>query len=488
VSLRLGWIAACCASTAGCLFAPARPAGDGEDGSVPDGGAGGLAQVAYIKTGAPSMGDRAGYAVALSGDGLTLAVGVPDEDGSGQEIDAPVDEATMNAGAVYVYAYDGLRWTQQAYVKPGGTVAGLRFGSAAALSANGNTLVVGAPGVSNDTGIAYTFVRTGTSWSQQGVLINLVGDEGDRFGASVAVSADGSIAVVGAPSEDSNSETVTTDNMAMDAGAAFVFERSGQAWGMPTYIKDSVIGAGDQFGSSVAIAGDGATLAVGSLGDDTGGATNGGAMVVFIRQPGWALQATLQETPGQDSRNLGNAIALSGTGDLALTGAVGDAGDADGFDGSDIGSRLRSGAAYLHGRVGTPGPKTASVEASNPGLNDLFATSVALSRDATTFLAGAGFESSNATGIDGAQDNDDAPNAGAAYLFTAEAPRQQLAYVKASNALAGDSFGFAVAISDDGGTFAVGAPLEDGGASGVNGDQAPDATASNSGAVYVFRR
>lgn len=100
-------------------------------------------------------------------------------------------------------------------------------------------------------------------------------------------------------------------------------------------------------------------------------------------------------------------------------------------------------------------------------------------------------EDSDATGIDGPQNNDtsDNVNSGAVYVYTRDpnGTWQQKAYVKASNTGVGDFFGHAVALSGDGATLAVGALLEDGAAAGIAGAQDDDG-ASNSGAVYVYTR
>ena len=99
---------------------------------------------------------------------------------------------------------------------------------------------------------------------------------------------------------------------------------------------------------------------------------------------------------------------------------------------------------------------------------------------------GARREGSAATGINGDQASNAVSDSGAVYVFTRSGSTwSQQAYVKASNTDASDWFGFAVALSADGNTLAVGAYREDSAATGINGDQASNA-ASNSGAVYVY--
>jgi hypothetical protein len=123
-------------------------------------------------------------------------------------------------------------------------------------------------------------------------------------------------------------------------------------------------------------------------------------------------------------------------------------------------------------------------KASNPGTDDAFGYTIAVSGD--TLAVGAYLEGSAAIGIDGDQANNDASRAGAVYVFVRTgAAWSQQAYIKASNTGAGDNFGRAIAL--DGDTLTVGAPLEDSSATGINGNQSDNAT-NGAGAVYVFVR
>ncbi len=249
----------------------------------------------------------------------------------------------------------------------------------------------------------------------------------DEFGYSVAVSGD--TVVVGAPAEDSNATGVNgnqTDNSAVDSGAAYVFVRSGVTWTQQAYLKASNAGANDVFGGSVAVSGD--TIVV--------------------------------EAQGEDS----NATGINGN-------------QADN-------SAVDSGAAYVFVRSGVVWNQQAYLKASNTGGGDNFGFPVAVSGD--TVVAGAVWEDSNATGINGNQADNSAYAAGAAYVFVRSGVMwSQQAYLKASNTGVLDLFGHSVAVSCD--TVVVGAAEEDSNATGINGNQA-DNSASNSGAAYVFVR
>lgn len=157
-----------------------------------------------------------------------------------------------------------------------------------------------------------------------------------------------------------------------------------------------------------------------------------------------------------------------------------------------------SGAVYVFTSVTGLGIEQAFLKASNAestyacdtetgqttGIGDSFGAAVAISGN--TIAVGAPAEASAATGIDGNQDDNSAPEAGAVYIFERnEGAWAQTAYIKASNTDAGDRFGFAVSL--DGDTLVVGAEREDSAATEVDGDE-DDNSAEEAGAVYVFER
>ena len=143
-----------------------------------------------------------------------------------------------------------------------------------------------------------------------------------------------------------------------------------------------------------------------------------------------------------------------------------------------------SGAAYVFTRSGTVWSQQSYLKASNTGTNDSFSHAVAISGD--TVVVAAPFEDSNATGVNGDGANNSAGDSGAAYVFTRVGTNwTQQAYLKAGNSGASDNFGLSIGI--DGNTAIVGAPSEDGAATGVNGNAAND-LAPYAGATYVFVR
>jgi hypothetical protein len=429
-------------------------------------------QVAYIKASNPGMFDHfgeggaldghIGNAVAVSGDGNTIAVGAQHESSSARGVNGNQNnDDAYNSGAVYVFTRNGGSWTQQAYVKASNAGNGDHFGNAVALSADGNTLAVGAfwessaaTGVNGNqdnnsipqAGAAYVFTRRGGTWTQQAYIKasntgnagegDLPG-EGDQFGFSVALSDDGNTLAVGAPSEDSSASGINgnqKDESALTAGAVYVYTRSGTAWTQQAYVKSEatpMATAGDQFGYSVALNADGNTLAVGVY-DEGGSGRSANAPIDAMRNG--------------------------------------------------------SGAVYVLVRKGTTWMREGYLKTWNSEGGDSWGVSVALSGDGNTLAAGAQNEDSAAQGINGNQKDESGEEAGAVYLFARSgAMWAQQAYMKGSNTQAYDEFGGSVALSRDGRTLAVGARGEDSGATGVNGNQA-DNSVDESGAVYVFAR
>ncbi len=376
--------------------------------------------------------------------------------------------------------------SQEAYIKASNTAAGDAFGYSTALSSDGNTLAVGAPGANGTVGAVYVYARTNGAWSQQAYLQPPDTIVGLWAGFSVALSADGNTLAVGAPRPG--------DEV---GGTVYIYERSGTTWSIATaFRKDDfyfdMYSTG--FGWSVALSGDGSTLAVGAPLEQYYGDS-------IVPVPGLYL------APGHQ---FGGVYVLQRTG------------------------ATWSGAYWSTGA--TAGATLAYVKYPNPGpvYEPRFGWSVALSRDGGTLAVGATglaptcycngevfvytgsgnvwtyqamlVSSDSTEGIDFGWSvalNDDGnalatgaphgPGAGAASVFSrTNGSWSPQAYLSASNAGASDGFGLSVTLSADGNALAAGAIGEDSALTGITAGSPNEAATGNgapdSGAVYAFTR
>lgn len=405
------------------------------------------AQQAYIKASNTDSSDSFGENISLSADGNTLAVAAILERSNATGIDGDqTNNSVSTAGAVYIFSRTGNSWSQQAYVKASNTDLADVFGWAVSLSADGNTLAVGANGED-----------------------------------SAATSIDGNQA----------------DNSARESGAVYVFTRSGNSWSQQAYIKGSYNNADDNFGAAVSLSASGDMLAVGATRGDTAGglATEDmGSVYIFTRNiASWSQQAHITQTT-RAGDFFGAAVSLNAEGNWLAVGVPRDDSDATGIGGdSTPGPNINDdyGAVYMYKRTGNLWTAEAYIKASNAGASDNFGSAISLSGDGKSLAVGALNEASIATGIGGDEHNDMGGGLlGAVYLFQLkEGTWSQQAYIKARyNNLHGAGsgyFGQSVSISDNGEALAVGAPTENSDATGVNSE--PGASQIiYSGAAYLY--
>lgn len=221
-------------------------------------------QNAQLKASNVGENDAFGRSLSLSADGKTLAVASTGEDGDATGING--DQSNDNAsdsGAVYVFVRENNAWIQQAYIKASNTATDNGFGISLSIASNGGTLAIGAKG--DDGGTVFIFRREGNSWSQSSYLKGSNTEADDAFYV-VDLSADGQTLAVGAPGEDSAAVDINgdqTDNTTQDAGAVYVFSVENGEWVQQAYVKASNSEAGDEFGALISLSADGNTLAVG---------------------------------------------------------------------------------------------------------------------------------------------------------------------------------------------------------------------------------
>jgi len=311
------------------------------------------------------------------------------------------------------------------------------------VAVSGNTALVGAPQANVGgyvyVGAAYVFVRSGTTWSQQAKLTASDGATGDVFGHGVAL--DGDTALIGAPGADIG--------LLSNAGAAYVFVRSGTTWSQQAKLTASDAAPGDWFGYSVAL--DGNTALIGADTASLPGKTSAGAAYIFSRSgTTWTQQAKLTASDAAAWDHFGYAVALDNY--TAVIGA---------YQG-DKGETADTGAAYVFVPGATTWIQQAKLTASDAAAYDWFGASVAVSGD--TALVGAPFADAGGKST-----------AGAAYVFTRSGTTwSEQAKLTASDASVDDQFGGAVAISTA--TALVGARAAD-----VGGQV-------DFGVAYVFTR
>lgn len=232
-----------------------------------------------------------GRSVALSEDGSTAVVGAPRENG--------------NSGAVWIYTRAGSSWTQATELASPEQGQNRHFGVSVAVSANGDTIAVGAPLL---RGRVWVFARSGSSWAPVGSALAGAGEEGEAFfGHSIALSADGETVAVGAPGDNGKH------------GGVWIFARAGSGWAQQ---GAKITGADEvsegRFGSSVALSGDGRTALVGGRGNENG---LGAAWIYSQTGSGWAQQGPMLTGARQASEGFGYSVALSADGASALVGA-----------------------------------------------------------------------------------------------------------------------------------------------------------------------
>lgn len=466
----------------------------------------------YLKASDSGEDFQFGTAVAVSGDGNTMAVGAVGETSASKGINSVPSGNAPYSGAVHVYSRSATGWKQQAYVKASNTAEGAQFGGSVALSKDGNLLAVGAPGESSaakgingdqndrsidDAGAVYLFTRNGTMWTQQAYVKasnTFATDTGYAFGTALALSADGKTLAVGSAAEASNGWGVNgnqTDHSAQDAGAVYTFVYDGNNWSQQGYLKPwNTTAGGGLFGYAVGLSGNGDTLAVGAQNED---ATRGG-VYVFRRAHGvWSQETRFPDAPNAEGDDqLGCSVAISDDGNTIVSGACEEDALLVGIQpptagGNDRSTDVSTGAAYVwvHGADGRWSLQT-YMKSFNTRVNDQFGWSLAMSGDGNTIAVGAHYEDSGAKGINGDMTDFSMEDAGAVYIYTRSGNTWvPTSYVKPSNTEATEEFGTPVAISTDGKVLVVGATKENRDAKGING-RPTGKHVTNAGAAYVY--
>jgi hypothetical protein len=278
-------------------------------------------QQAKLVASNPSAYDKFGYAASISGDGSYAIVGADGE-----------DTTASGSGAAYVYVRSGTSWSQQQMLKATDAGANHNFGHSTYMSTDGTYAIIGAYDGDNTAGNylgkAYIFTRSGSTWSQQAKLTASDAAAGDKFGYTVAINDDGTYAIVGTPYQDTGGS---------DAGAAYIYVRSGTSWTQQAKIQSSDIQASDNFGYTVSISGDGSHVMVGAEKEDTTGNDAGSAYIFKRSGSSWSQIKKLQAADAAADDKFGHSVSIaSSDGTYSIVGANGE--DAGGSN---------AGAAYI---------------------------------------------------------------------------------------------------------------------------------------------
>jgi len=412
-----------------------------------------------------------------------------DETLTQEEIDAlQLFETIAFAGSANVYVLEDGLWELQQLLKAANIDAGDSFGTDVVISDDGNTLVVSAlnedsnaTGVDGDSsnndesnsGAVYVFKRDDTGvWTEVAYIkpSTVQGGEtdgSDLFGSFLALSGDGTVLAVSAWYEDSSSMLVggdQSDDSAVNAGAVFIFRELAGVWSQDAYLKPLNTGAGDLFGSSLAISSAGDRLAVGALKEssDASGididnnafndnSPDSGAVYIFDYSGSWMQSAYIKSSAPNDGDEFGAALALNAAGDVLAVSALNEDGGSSGVAGNPAdNSILSTGAVYVFDNSGGAWSQSAYLKASNADPVDEFGHIVRLNATGDRLLATSIREGSRSSGINGGQELDDFVASGAGYLFINDGGWQQQAYIKASNNTPGSLFGWRADFASDG--------------------------------------
>lgn len=355
-----------------------------------------------------------GYDVAMSADGSRLAVAAPHVMWGSTSDDLD--------GRVYVFSRKEGAWHEEALLRASGLEAPAQaFGRSIALSADGNTLAVGA----YDWQALYVFIRTEDTWTQSFFTRKEVGN----FGGAVTLSADGNWLAVGA----------------REGGLAVVYKRSGSSWAEHAELKPKdprLNSFGENyFGRSIALSGEGRTLAVGASPKTE--VLGSGAVYVFVReQEEWTEQATLEASSPVKYAGMGSALSLSADGNTLVAGAS---------------EKNDMGIVYVFERKESVWSEQGVLDSPNAEHAEDFGESVSVSSDGRLLAVGDPYEGEH--------------EIGGVYLYVLNQNTWTMQkHITATPTEWSSEFGVAVALSGDGSALAVGS-------SGIGSEE---------GGVYVF--
>ena len=305
--------------------------------------------------------DNFSSSVAISPSGDTIVVGADSSDPSG----------VLNAGAVYVYKWNGSVWVETK-ITASDKLASDGFGKSVAISYDCNTIVVGAsaadPGSVINAGAVYVYKWNGSIWAETKIVAS---DKtaSDAFGMSLDINSDGTIIVVGALLADP--DTLSS------AGAVYVYKWNGSIWA-ETKITASDKKAGAMLGKAVSVNSDGSIFIASAYQDNQDGVTGAGAVYVYKWNGSIWAETKIVASDKTASDAFGMSLDINSDGNAFIVGA----------SLADPGSISNSGSAYIYKYVDSIWSET-KLTASINDVNGFFGSSVAISLDGNNAIVGA---------------------------------------------------------------------------------------------------
>jgi trimeric autotransporter adhesin len=403
-------------------------------------------QKAFVKPFNPYTNLTFGFSLALSGDGKTLAVGTPVESTFGGGVVSRELSSGASSIAIECYNYNSSQASLEASSDQSSQQSSAQVSNPEPSSKTASSTIPGG----QYSGAVYIYNEVNGVWIEDVGVKPTDADPGDSFGTSLSLSDDGNTLVVGSVGDDSENDK-STENIwlgdigrYLNSGAVYVITRSDKIWTQAAKVKPVLSDTefpytyAQKFGESVAISGNGTTLAVGAPNN-------------------WSKNSGVNPTPFLPGDFL--------TGDFLYN---------------------TTGAAYLFTGGGSSWSQQAYIKSPFPYKDAEFGSTVALSKTGDILAVGAPGDSSQAKGINGDQEDHSLEKAGAAYLFTrAGNTWTQKSYIKAPNTHKQDRFGYSLGLDALGDILAVGAYREWSAATGVNGNK-DDTSATAAGAVYIY--
>lgn len=309
--------------------------------------------------------DLTGYSVSMTADGSRVVFG-----SHGVDIDV-----TPDCGIAYVYVRSGTTWTREAGLTALDRLGSAQLGTAVAINADGTRILAGAPYDDNrgygDIGAAYVFVRSGTSWTQEAKLLSPDVANGNAFGYSVTLSDDGVWAIIGAAGHD---------YAGAESGLFYTFYRTGSTWNYEytVVVPDGI--AGDLIGTSIDISGDNSRIAVSGAFATRDGKSQSGAVYVYYKPTtAWVLESKIIPSDLAAGDNLGWGLKLNYDGTRLVVGG----------NNHDLVTPMNSGKAYVFTRVGNTWTETCGFTDTDPAIGGGFGRSASISSDGTKVIVGA---------------------------------------------------------------------------------------------------